>query len=556
MRAIRRTTRAHASTVSLTLLLIGSASLTGCYTTTSSSPDLRPPPPDQLILFTANGSRIRLADAQVHDGVISGRVDECDYNVRAKVRLDQPPPPPYSPMERGCIPEGTNGAIRAGFVTDMARRDYDAKKTAAAVVPLVVLGAAASAVTIAAAAGAFHDEKQREPAHSISVSCPRVYSFDGEGWRLDSGTYGTAYFEAAQRTDYDLLEHLHAVDGEYRLRMKNELNETEHVDALGVWTVDHPVGTWVVPAPSGDLLTFRSPRPPLSATDLRGADVLDSVARLDGHPWKSDLDGRDPTRRDDTRDGVQLVFPKARGAREVKLWMTGMNTRWAAQLVSYMMALKGERLPELYARLNQSAIARALMRRLFVEVGLLAVHVRTKSGWSSRGVFEAAGNEIAKGQAVRIPVADIPGDRLELKLESAVGMWLVDSIAVEYGADEALDVRRLPPRRAVSHDGRDVTRTLSQIDGDRHDSERGEWVDLFFDAPPEPAAGRQRSFVLATTGYDTLHIEPRAGADPAEADALLLSPDATSRRSLELLLEAALARGAAPQPSAAANGSR
>ena len=59
-------------------------------------------------------------------------------------------------------------------------------------------------------------------------------------------------------------------------------------------------------------------------------------------------------------------------------------------------------------------------------------------------------------------------------------------------------------------------------------------IELTFDAPPPPARGQQRSFVVTTTGYDTLHVAPSPEADADAANAMMLSPDATLRRSLEL----------------------
>jgi hypothetical protein len=171
------------------------------------------------------------------------------------------------------------------------------------------------------------------------------------------------------------------------------------------------------------------------------------------------------------------------------------------------------------------------------------VWVRTPSGWSQRGVFEAAGNEIAKSQALRIATDDILGDHVEVRIESAVGMWMVDQVAADFSPDVPLTVRRLAAGRAVAHDGRDVSAILARIDGQRLSSERGEWAELTFAAPPAPHQGLRRSIVIDTSGYDTLHVASAAEPDRAEAQALMLSPMATSRRVLELLLAASHERG-------------
>lgn len=63
-----------------------------------------------------------------------------------------------------------------------------------------------------------------------TYSCPLVYSWDGQRWRLDSGTFGGAIMPALARTEVDNLLHAVPVGDSLRLRITNELNETDHLD--------------------------------------------------------------------------------------------------------------------------------------------------------------------------------------------------------------------------------------------------------------------------------------------------------------------------------------
>jgi len=514
-------------------LLAGGVTTGGCTKELTHSELRAAPLSKEVVVTTIDERSIRFLRPFEHEDVLYGRVADCDGALLPPVRAPLAGPASrYRPLDHGCVRRGELGSIRLELVVD-AQRPSELGAGPKAGIAAGALSAVVVTGTIIVGAALLGSGGGRGGG---GTSCPRVYSFDGSDWRLDSGTYGAAFFEADQRTDHDLLEKLVEVDGAYRLRLMNELDETEHVDALRLVVVDHPKGSRVVPTPDGELLTFASPRAALRATDLRGDDVLAHVARRDGKLWASNLEGRDATRQEDTRDGLDLVFAKPSDAREMKLALTGMNTPEASQIVVHLLALQGDELPQVYERLNHSALARKLLRRLYVGVGLLTVSVRTPNGWSQRGVFEAAGNEIAKVQALRIDVSDLPGERVELRLESAVGMWHVDEVAVDYGADLQIEAHRLAPGRAFADDGRDVSATLSEIDARRLSSEPGQWAELTFVAPTPPTAGMHRSVVLETTGYDTLHVEPSPEANPAEANALMLSPGATSRRVLELLL--------------------
>jgi hypothetical protein len=369
----------------------------------------------------------------------------------------------------------------------------------------------------------------------IMTSCPHVYAWDGHSWTLDSGTYGGSLFRAAERTDYDMLDHLAPDSGEYRLRLVNELKETEHTDALVLRVVDHPLGTKVVPTLAGKLLTFRDAQAPLEAKDLRGADVLARVSRRDGLEWMSDLSNRNPVRPDDTRDGVVLRFTKPPGAKKAKLWIAARNTEWSAQMLAYVLSQIG---PDWWAKTNADADRRTQLRELLVREGALQVKVREDGVWIPRGIAWIAGREVSKDQAIEVPIGDVAGDRLELRLDAPVGFWTIDSVSISYDDDEPVTTRDLTMRVATSNDGKIVTDLLTAIDDRHYSTVEGDAAEIVFDAPP-PAASLARSYVLVTTGYYVPNVVPDASARPEDLATWMTEPGALARRSLTKLNVAA-----------------
>lgn len=494
---------------------------TGCTKKTPVTPEAVPTTGHSDLLVTlTDGTRVGLENARSRDGSVCGDARRCEG----------PSCMDFAP--KSCIPNEK--------IAGVTMREVDGTSVALGA-GVFALGAAALTVLAVSATSNRSSGSQSSSSGSSGAggrmgSCPRMYSWDGTRWRLDSGTFGVSYFHAAPRTDYDLLDYVVAERGKYRLRLVNEQDETEHTDLVRLRVVDHPAGTRVVPTASGKLLTMRGEVLPTTALDFRGRDARELVSSKDDREWSSDLSGRRITNADDARDGLRLAFTKPADAKIAKLRVAAHNTDWAGSMLGYLLAHRGTSLPAWWGQMNADAKARGELDAFLIREGMLNVRVKTPSGWETRGMFWAAGSEIVKEEGFEIAVGDIPGESLEVELESALDFWSVDAASVSYGVNEATAVRDLAPSSARTNAGRDVTATLAKADGVRFDTVRGDVAELVFDAPPAPPTGSIRSFVLQTNGYYVPEIPPAADADPAAMDALMDNPFAASRLALAFRL--------------------
>jgi hypothetical protein len=514
----------------IALLLPAVCALAGCYETHIFTPGqyssqvLESPRETGALdasFVLRDGTKADFSGPKLDGDVVSGRVSSCDGP--------------------GCGKILSTRGVAFDDLSQVRVKRFSSGRTAALVAGLVGI-AVVTTVVVVLVANNNSNQNPPPPPPSMSGgggygvgSCPTAYSWDGHGWRLDSGTFGGSHFPAAQRTDYDLLEYLVPDGGKYRLRLVNELPESEFTDAVGIQVVDHPAGVPVVPDLSGKLLTFRDTKPPLSATDLRGRDALPSVAQRDDTEWKSDVSDRRPDRPEDLRDGLVATFAKPPGVKRAKLWMAAKNTPWSVMMFKNVIAQQGPDLAAWFREMNANADARRRLHDFFVEEGTFTVEVQVGDSWSRRGFFWFIGPEARKDQAIEFPVDDIPGDKVTVRLSAPVAFWTVDSLSLAYGDDDPLQVTTLPLRSAIAEGGRDLTRTLSTIDSDRYATRPGDRAELSFDAPPPPAAGLERSYVLVSTGYYVPDVTPDPHADPKKVAQLMSTPGAPARMSLELL---------------------
>ena len=445
----------------------------------------------------------------------------------------------------------TRVSIPLTDVVSIEVKRSDGVKTAALVVgtgALVIGGIA----LIASAAESDPPPRVSTGGGAQPISCPLVYSWDGTDWRLDSGTFGGAFLEPLARTDVDNLEFVRAEDGRVRLRLANELPETDHVDALDLLVVDHAPGTEVIPDGTGGLHTVGALSAPIAARDDHGRDALAAVRSVDGWGWESSPTGRDPSVAADTRSALVLEFSRPPGTAEATLVVHGSNTPWAGWLMQDFIAAHGRDADTWYAAMNADRDASLALGEALAREAFLSVSVETARGWEPRGLVWEAGPEIAKRQALRLDLAGVEGETVRVRLESVPLYWNLDQVGIDFSPASLSTppVRVVEPESArMESDGQDVLALLSEADGIELILETGDAVVLAFQVPPVPE-GMIRSYLIATTGWYRIH-SPASDAPPrAEVARIGTEPGAVSRLSVARLnealeaLDARAARGA------------
>ncbi len=405
-----------------------------------------------------------------------------------------------------------------------------------------VVGAVVDAVVILIAATSSSSETATVP-DSGWASCPSVYSFDGERYVLDSETYGGAIFESAQRTDWDNLDYLREVRGVYRLKLANELEETQFIDELKLLVVDHPRGTRVIPSFTGQLHTVSAPRPPITAVAQNGANVLELVRAKDDQVWMSNPFGRNPDDQAEGRDAIELEFPRPPRADTAKLVFNVQNTWWASYLQGQMLTLHGHDLGEWYALMNSSAVARDALKQAMIREGMLLIKIWNRENWQDAGFVWEVGPSVPKDVVVQLDLGGMPDGPVRLKIESTVGFWIVNSVEVDYTSDIPVQVSELFAEKAVDHLGADWRDVLRESDGSRYVmAVKGEWAEIKFTAPPPPNS-LSRSFILKSTGYYTFHTAGDGEPQKELFTRLMTEPGAYGQYTLRLLHEELAAAG-------------
>jgi hypothetical protein len=370
-------------------------------------------------------------------------------------------------------------------------------------------------------------------------SCPYIYSWNGEEYVLDAEPYGAALSEGLKRTDWVELSELREDRGKYRVLLANELDETEYTDELKIVAVDHAPGVKVAPDLAGSFHAFSGPLPPVSAVDQTGRDILAFVQKNDQAFWLSDLEGKNPDEDGEFRDELVFEFPKPAGAKQAKLLANVWTTPWGSLSAGMFLEHYGTSLPEKYAEVDSHGPMYAKFMNWVAaeELAALKVWVETPAGWKARSMIVGGAPVITKDKAYILPVGDIPGEALRIKLRPPVNFWMVNSLAVDYGEESAVEVTEIAADKAVDHAGRDVRAELASTDKSYLVSpNRGERTELVFAAPPLKE-GLARTMFIKASGYYRAHLDATGEPRLELAERILTEPGFAARYSFREYLK-------------------
>ena len=344
-------------------------------------------------------------------------------------------------------------------------------------------------------------------------SCPTFYVSDGAEPQLQAEGFSASVLPSLEATDVDALYRVREQSGKLEIRMKNEALETHvvrHVELLAVPRVE---GERIFASASGRFHRGRLISPPSRCTGPQG-DCRMEVLSFDGIERVSLADSTDLA----TREEIELEFPEA-GNEPLGLVLARRQTLLSTYLFYQALAYMGRSATSWLAALERSpgdlstrvgGIGRAL--------GGIEVFVRSEDGAWLRVGEDVETGPLAADVCV-MPLPQVEGKPLRVRLRMARGLWRIDWVALARLSGEVEPIRLRPV--TVERNGPNGTvtvplvSTLTTYPGD-------EYVFRF----RLPAAGGIHELFLESRGYylEWMREAWLAEEDPRRAVMMLAQP--------------------------------
>lgn len=327
-------------------------------------------------------------------------------------------------------------------------------------------------------------------------SCPFIYIHDGEKYVFYGETFGGAIAKNLERDDYLYLSHFQPKDGEYLLKITNELMERQYTDLAELMIVEHKPSSLVIPSQTGELYEFSNLISPLSAFSDNGTDVTTLTTSNDSVYYQfMDEQSESP---DFSR--LTLSFDNSSLSNEGKLLLTLKNSMWLDYVTERYFAQFGSYY-EKFREERENVPAEEKIKWAKEQGMFLKVEQLTTNGWEEIDQLTPIGPLAPRTLA--LPLSNLKNSKeIQIRLSCGLHFWELDQIALDLSEVKPLDSKTIQVNSAIDGAGTDVKNSLTVSDNNYLAQPNiGDEAFLSFQTLEKKNPENTQSVILHTRGY-------------------------------------------------------
>jgi hypothetical protein len=290
-------------------------------------------------------------------------------------------------------------------------------------------------------------------------SCPFVYANNGNDFIFSGEIFSGATQPGLERDDYLYLPSIASAEGDYRLKLTNEVHEIQSVNFAELLVVDHSADLSVLIDKYGIVRTFSNPLKPVYAVNRSGKNILSVIGSKDTLNYSGDVNGNDKS----GIENIILKFPKPQNCDSAKLVIRAKNSFWLDVLFTRFHKLFGGKYDQ-FASKQETAPGEELKKFLIDQNIPLSVFIEKDGEWQFKDYFNIAGPMALRDDILPIDLDGIHSDTIKIKLETGYLFWELDYAGIDFSRDESVNIATLSANNADTNCGTDAKDLINSID--------------------------------------------------------------------------------------------
>ena len=326
-------------------------------------------------------------------------------------------------------------------------------------------------------------------------SCPFVSTFDGEQYIVQGELFGGAVNRKLERSDYLPLT-IRPVNGEFQLRISNELKEKQFTNFADLIVIEHNKNIQAGIGSDGNIYQISNPVSPTVAMLNNKRDVLNTIMQMDGVSCNFD-----DTLSTSATNEMTLTFQHTGEVKKAKLVLQLKNSYWLDYLYGEFTRNFGNRYDN-WQKKQKSQPAENMIQWTRDQEIPLSISVSTATGWKEVIKLNTIGPLTNRQVVIPVELNSRSNEPIQVKLHTGFKFWELDYASMDFSAEYPVTVTTISPYYAVDEKGNDV---LNQLTGNDEkylrQLETGDYATLKYKFDKPVSSGKSYSVVFATKGY-------------------------------------------------------
>ena len=327
-------------------------------------------------------------------------------------------------------------------------------------------------------------------------SCPFVYIRDGNSYHFIGELYGGAIYSSLERDDYMPIPDFNFINGDYQLKISNELLERAYTNLAELIVIEHQDNSNVIIDKTGNIQTIQKPESCSKAISDENIDYTKSILLKDSISFLFN----DDNNKNKELSNLTLTFKKPLNSKNGKLILNAKNSFWLDYIYGKLNEQFGTYYNEFVEKHKKDPATKKIQWSL--DQGIpLSVYVETEAGWEFIDYFNAIGPLATRDIIMPVDLSRVKTGEVRIKLECGFMFWEIDYAAMDFSENIPMSVTHLAPVSSIDEDGNEVSSLIASTDNKYLiQPEVGNEVIIKYVAPTAKNNNVQ-SFFLHSRGY-------------------------------------------------------
>jgi adenylate kinase family enzyme len=325
---------------------------------------------------------------------------------------------------------------------------------------------------------------------AIACNCPHVYVQNGASFVYTNTLFTGALNKQLERFDYKNLQDFHPEKNSLFMQIKNEDEEKQFTNLLGLKVAYHDPSFQVINDKSGNLYSIVSPQNAIRIVDQENIDQTQLLSSDNESYFTFDSP---------TRSGLvstDITFNKPTDISNAKLILNLKNSDWAGYIHQKFLENIGSYQKE-WLESNSNKTAEQQQQALKKGGIPLVVYVKKKNKWIEVETIQPVGN--VSDQSIVIPIDEklLTEPTIEIRLQSGFKFWDLDYVAMDFTKQKEFEIQTIQPSFVSGNESN--LQALSTNDKSYIATESGsEAISVRFDGI---RTNKNRTLFLESKGY-------------------------------------------------------